>query len=143
MISENEHNYHRKSQELYAAIRPERPPEVTSVPYPQKRPAPQEIVKEKPKRVIIRKATTRKHLEELKPQNQASNDARIAHNIEEQAQEEMETDLPIEPVEQTKAKRRAVKRSPPDINYDIVSDVLDKTANITMAHRSVSSSEKP
>ena len=119
MISENEHNYHRKSQELYAAIRPERPPEVTSVPYPQKRPAPQEIVKEKPKRVIIRKATTRKHLEELKPQNQASNDARIAHNIEEQAQEEMETDLPIEPVEQTKAKRRAVKRSPPDINYDI------------------------
>ncbi|CAO3678999.1 unnamed protein product [Rhizopus microsporus] len=119
MISENEHNYHRKSQELYAAIRPERPPEVTSVPYPQKRPAPQEIVKEKSKRVIIRKATTRKHLEELKPQNQASNDARIAHNIEEQAQEEMETDLPIEPVEQTKAKRRAVKRSPPDINYDI------------------------
>lgn len=132
MISENEHNYHRKSQELYAAIRPERPPEVTSVPYPQKRPAPQEIVKEKPKRVIIRKATTRKHLEELKPQNQASNDARIAHNIEEQAQEEMETDLPIEPVEQTKAKRRTVKRSPPDINYDIVSDVLDKTANITI-----------
>ncbi|ORE12217.1 hypothetical protein BCV71DRAFT_144418, partial [Rhizopus microsporus] len=52
--------------------------------------------------------------------------------IEEQAQEEMETDLPIEPVEQTKAKRRAVKRSPPDINYDIVSDVLDKTANITI-----------
>ncbi|CEG83833.1 hypothetical protein RMATCC62417_17702 [Rhizopus microsporus] len=119
MISENEHNYHHKSQELYAAIRPEKPPEVASAPYPQKRPAPQEIVKEKPKRVIIRKATTRKHLEELKPQNQISNDARIIHNIEDQTQEEMETNLPIEQAEPSKPKRRVVKQSPPDINYDI------------------------
>jgi hypothetical protein len=119
MVSENEHNYHCKSQELYAAIRPERPPEVASVPYPQKRPVSQDALKEKPKRVITRKATTRKHLEELKPQNQISNDTHIIHNTEDQAQEEMETDLPIEQVEPSKPKRRIVKRSPPDINYDI------------------------
>lgn len=132
MVSENERNYHRNSQELYVAIRPERPPEVASASYPQKRPASQEVTKEKPKRVITRKATTRKHLKEFKPQNQISSDTRIIHNFEEQAQEEMGTDLPIELVEQTKSKRRVVKRSPPDIQYDIVSDVLDKTANITI-----------
>ncbi|ORE00682.1 hypothetical protein BCV72DRAFT_326708 [Rhizopus microsporus var. microsporus] len=71
-------------------------------------------------------------MEELKPQNQTSNDVRIIHNIENQTQEEMETDLPIEPVEQAKPKRRFVKKTSPDIDYDIVSDVLDKTANITI-----------
>ncbi|KAG0816919.1 hypothetical protein G6F19_012848 [Rhizopus arrhizus] len=40
----------------------------------------------------------------------------------------METDLPIEPI-----KRRTLKkRSQPDVSYDIVTDVLDKPANISV-----------
>ncbi|KAG0925751.1 hypothetical protein G6F57_016605 [Rhizopus arrhizus] len=117
ILTQNEEEYTDK--ELYSAIRPEKPPEVRrGVPYTksklpnQKKPAKESTTN--------RKVITRSHLEEIKPTTNSQTTA--TQNVE------METDLPIEPI-----KRRTLKkRSQPDVSYDIVTDVLDKPANISV-----------
>ncbi|KAG1135891.1 hypothetical protein G6F38_012454 [Rhizopus arrhizus] len=61
--NESDSNYKR---ELYAAVRPEKPPEVAKgVPYKKTRPTPEEKQTRTP--VITRKVSTRQHIEEINP----------------------------------------------------------------------------
>ncbi|KAG1493568.1 hypothetical protein G6F47_012858 [Rhizopus delemar] len=111
---------HSRQKDLYAAIRPERPPEVTpGIPYTKGRLATQD--KQKKPAVTTRRITTKKHLEEIRPENSSVNDTAVR----------METDLPMEKV-QTKTPRKNPRREPPVISYDIVKDVLDQPANISV-----------
>ncbi|KAG1017170.1 hypothetical protein G6F26_011948 [Rhizopus arrhizus] len=117
ILTQKEEDYNEK--ELYSAIRPERPPEVgRGVPYTK----PKNSSQKKPIKApaITRKVTTRSHLEEIKP----TTSSRITPTQD----IEMETDLPIEPIQ----KKATTKRVQPDVNYNIVTDVLDKPANISV-----------
>ncbi|KAG1224883.1 hypothetical protein G6F67_009420 [Rhizopus microsporus] len=121
ILTENEHKKSKYHQDLYAAIRPERPPEIgTALPYPKAK-----TTKDKGKQPVrpsvTKRVTTRSHIEEINPTPQP--------NTSIQTQPiEMDTDVPI----QEKPKRRMprTKRTPPEIKYDIVSDVLKQKADI-------------
>ncbi|KAG0846995.1 hypothetical protein G6F17_012933 [Rhizopus arrhizus] len=117
ILTQKEDDYSEK--ELYSAIRPERPPEVgRGVPYTKPKNSSQKKTIKAP--AITRKVTTRSHLEEIKPTT--SSQTTPTQDIE------METDLPIEPIQ----KKATTKRVQPDVNYNIVTDVLDKPAYISV-----------
>ncbi|KAG1033046.1 hypothetical protein G6F43_013645 [Rhizopus delemar] len=118
ILSQNEEECYNE-KELYSAIRPERPPEVgRGVPYTK----PKNSSQKKPTKTpaITRKVTTRSHLEEIKPTT--SSQTTPTQDIA------METDLPTESIR----KKTTAKRAQPDVSYNIVTDVLDKPANISV-----------
>ncbi|KAG0925820.1 hypothetical protein G6F61_013595 [Rhizopus arrhizus] len=109
ILTENES---RNEKELYTAIRPDKPPEVTrAVPYTKTRTTAQK--KSAKPTVVTKRVTTRSHLEEIKPSN--NNQTHTNQDIE------METDLPIEPI-----KKKQSKRTQPISSYDITTDILDR-----------------
>ncbi|EIE91156.1 hypothetical protein RO3G_15867 [Rhizopus delemar RA 99-880] len=114
ILTENEN---RNEKELYTAIRPDKPPEVTrAVPYTKTRTTAQKKTA-KPS-VVTKRVTTRSRLEEIKPSN--NNQTHTNQDIE------METDLPIEPI-----KKKQPKRTQSIPSYDIATDILDRPANAT------------
>ena len=118
ILSSNENNSQYYQPELYSAIRPEKPPEVVSHPYQRNT----SDLKGKGKstgRTITKKATTRT---ELDKQRLLPNQPDISR---------LETDLPMEDIIQ-KPKNARRKRTPPQIQYDIVKDVLEQKANISI-----------
>ncbi|KAG1124026.1 hypothetical protein G6F38_013931 [Rhizopus arrhizus] len=82
--------YNNKQKDLYAAIRPERPPDVaTATPYPNSRPTNKEKGKQVAKPTITRKVTTRSHIEEVK-------NPTPVQQTQPTRTEAMDTDLPIQ-----------------------------------------------
>ncbi|KAG0778829.1 hypothetical protein G6F21_012826 [Rhizopus arrhizus] len=113
ILSDIETNYDPSQIELCAAIRPERPPDVTTAtPYNKIKPT------SKPKGkhpTLARKVVTRSHLGEIQPVSNQQNTSQ--HDIN------MDTDLPIQDRETIKQKRTRTKSEPTLIQYDIVSDL--------------------
>ena len=121
ILTENENKKSKKHKDLYAAIRPERPPEIgTATPYSKARPA-----NDKGKQVIrpseTKQVTTRRHIEEVNSTTQPDVQLQPQHI-------DVEMDLPIQ--DKPKRKTPRAKRTQPDIKYDIVSDVLRHKADI-------------
>ncbi|KAG0860357.1 hypothetical protein G6F16_013269 [Rhizopus arrhizus] len=120
ILSDIETNYDPSQIELCAAIRPERPPDVTTAtPYNKIKPT------SKPKGkhpTLARKVVTRSHLGEIQPVSNQQNTSQ--HDIN------MDTDLPIQDRETIKQKRTRTKSEPTLIQYDIVSDVMKQKADI-------------
>ncbi|KAG0817456.1 hypothetical protein G6F19_012791 [Rhizopus arrhizus] len=116
--------YNNKQKDLYAAIRPERPPDVaTTTPYPNSRPTNKEKGKQVAKPIITRKVTTRSHIEEVK-------NSTPVQQTQSTRTEAMDTDLPIQDKINSRLNKPRTRRIEPDIKYDIVSDVLKQKADI-------------
>ncbi|KAG1085851.1 hypothetical protein G6F39_012615 [Rhizopus arrhizus] len=120
ILSDIETNYDPSQIELCAAIRPERPPDVTTAtPYNKIKPTSKSKGKQP---TLARKVVTRSHLEEVQPVSNQQNTSQ--HDIN------MDTDLPIQDRETIKQKRTRTKSEPTSIQYDIVSDVMKQKADI-------------
>ncbi|KAG0898803.1 hypothetical protein G6F33_013282 [Rhizopus arrhizus] len=116
--------YNNKQKDLYAAIRPERPPDVaTTTPYPNSRPTNKEKGKQVAKPTITRKVTTRSHIEEVK-------NSTPVQQTQPTRTEAMDTDLPIQDKINSRLNKARTRRIEPDIKYDIVSNVLKQKADI-------------
>ncbi|KAG1471608.1 hypothetical protein G6F57_011319 [Rhizopus arrhizus] len=121
ILTQNESDSNNK-RELYAAVRPEKPPEVAKgVPYKKTRPTPQEKQTRTP--VITRKVSTRQHFEEINPST--------TNQIVTNKSKDMDIDLPVKEMER-KTPRQRLKREQPDISYNIVNDVLEQPAKISV-----------
>lgn len=123
LITEGE--YDPYNHDLYAAVRPDRPPEVISArtaPYNKGKPSPKRKEPEKP--TVTKRVTTRRHMEEI---NQPS-----IQKITTDQNMDMDTELPIEIKDNQPTKKKITKRRKPEISYDIAADVLDKPANISV-----------
>ncbi|KAG0881690.1 hypothetical protein G6F60_013800 [Rhizopus arrhizus] len=120
ILSDIETNYDPSQIELCAAIRPERPPDVTTAtPYNKIKPTSKSKGKQP---TLARKVVTRSHLEEIQPVSNQQNTSQNDIN--------MDTDLPVQDRETIKQKRTRTKSEPALIQYDIVSDVMKQKADI-------------
>ncbi|KAG1135297.1 hypothetical protein G6F37_014001 [Rhizopus arrhizus] len=126
MLTEKDHTYCNCHEDLFAAVRSERPPDVTTAPYAKT------IRTSKGKQTagpsVNKRVTTRTHIEEITPTPVQPNNATQIQQQVQPRQELIETDIQME--EKSKPKKPRAKRSPPEIKYDIVSDVLNHKADI-------------
>ncbi|KAG1463919.1 hypothetical protein G6F56_005189 [Rhizopus delemar] len=131
MLTQNEITDMTQSRELCAAIRQYQPPEVASVPYII--PTLKEREKQPGQKPTVKRNVTRKQAQKSDQPNQnmerhstpiASTQPIMAHQPI-----QMDTDLPILSQKPKKAKTRT---RPPPIEYNIVTDVLQRKADITV-----------
>lgn len=147
MMTEREHNQNVKHRDFYAAVRPERPPEVATEPYPKEKPM--QKGKQIAKPSLSRRVTTRSHLEETnqslgqqvyqqpsQPMYQPITYQQPQQHVQptslpvQQQNIQLDTELPIQPKTIDKKKKPRAKRLLLEIKYDIVSDVLNQKADI-------------
>lgn len=126
MLTDNEHQYCTCHKDLYAAVRSERPPDVTTAPYAKAirtSKGKQSTGPSSNKRVI-----TRTHIGEINPAPAQVNNTVPAYQQMQPRQEPMEADIQME--ESPKPKKPRTKRTPSEIKYDIVTDALKHRADI-------------
>ena len=125
MLTQNEQLKTQRHDDLYPIVRPERPPEITAAPYPKRRVT--DKGKQAPGPSVTKRVTTRSHIEEINPTPMPQENSQ-RYQQSQMHHTEMDTDLPIE--NRDKPKKPRAKRTPPEIKYDIVSDVLKQKADI-------------
>lgn len=111
MLTEKDHTHCNCHEDLFAAVRSERPPEVTPAPYAKT------IRTSKGKQTagpsVNKRVTTRTHIEEIAPTPVQPNNATQIQQQVQPRQEPIETDIQME--ERSKPKKPRAKRSPPEI----------------------------
>ncbi|KAG1507223.1 hypothetical protein G6F52_011686 [Rhizopus delemar] len=126
-IITDKENIRKRHQQLYAAIRPERPPDVAAAtPYSNSRPTAKDKGKQRAEPIITKRVTTRSHVEEINnpaPAQQTQQTQQTHNNA-------MDTDLPIQSKATTKLRKPRTKQVTPELRYDIVQDVFKHKADI-------------
>ncbi|KAG1013673.1 hypothetical protein G6F26_013368 [Rhizopus arrhizus] len=120
ILTQNEYDNPYQAQDIYAAIRPEHPPEVLS-----SKPYSKPITREKGKQPSSTSVTKR-----VNKRNQVKETSNMRKQpIQNTGNMEVDSDLPIE----IKPKPIRRKTKAPPIRYDIVSDVMNQKADISVA----------
>ncbi|KAG1146906.1 hypothetical protein G6F37_011876 [Rhizopus arrhizus] len=120
ILTQNEYDNPYQAQDLYTAIRPEHPPEVLS-----SKPYSKPITREKGKQPSSASVTKR-----VNERNQVKETSNVPKQpIQATGNMEVDSDLPIE----IKPKPIRRKTKAPPIRYDIVSDVMNQKADISVA----------
>ncbi|KAG1535373.1 hypothetical protein G6F49_013186 [Rhizopus delemar] len=119
ILTQNEYDNTYQAQDLYAAIRPEHPPEVLSS-KPYSKPTTREKWKQPSSASVTRRVNKRNQVKETS--NMPKQPIQATGSME------VDSDLPIE----IKPKPIKRKTKAPPIRYDIVSDVMNQKADISV-----------
>lgn len=151
MMTEREYNKNIGHSGFYAAVRPERPPEIATVPYPKEKPTKKGKQPARPS--SSRRITTRSHMEgtnqslgqqayqqPFQPVHQPITYQQPQQFVQptslpiQQQHIQLDIELPIQPKTTEKPKKPRTRKPPSEIKCDIVSDVLNQKADIDIGN---------